>query len=294
MTGPTLDPRLHAYRPGLADERLRGRIEAESFVAGDRGQVTSPTAALRRRPGPREPLETEALLGETVRVFDEADGFAWVQLERDGYVGYLPAKALTDEIVPPTHRITALGTFVYPLEDIKAPPLVQLPMGARVAVTSLGERFAALSQGGYVVTRHIADISRNAKDFVDVAERFIGTPYLWGGRTRLGLDCSGLLQTSLDAAGIAAPRDTDMQQAALGDEILVPADLEDLERGDLVFWPGHVAILTDGVMIVHANAHHMAVATEPLRSAAVRIERAGGGRISAVRRLRSHGAPSAP
>lgn len=285
MSQAKLDPRLFAFRPDLADERLRGRVEAGRFTSGERRQINWPVASVRRRPGQREPLDTEALLGETVTVFDEADGFAWVQLDRDSYVGYVPAPALTANVQQMTHRVTALATFVYPIEDIKAPPVTQLPMGARFAVTAISDRFAALSQGGFVVTRHAATVERSVKDFVDVAERFIGTPYLWGGRTRLGVDCSGLLQASLDAAGIAAPRDSDMQQTALGEELLVPDDLEGLERGDLVFWPGHVAIMADSVMIVHANAHHMAVATEPLRSAATRIEKATGSRISAIRRL---------
>jgi cell wall-associated NlpC family hydrolase len=259
MASTLPDPRVNAYRADLADRRLEGEVSAARFVDGELRQVAQPIAPVRREPGLRAALDTEALLGETVRVFDEAEGFAWVQLERDGYVGYVPSEALRGDIVEATHRVSALATFVYPEPNIKAPPLTQLSLGARIAVGSLEDRFSRLASGGYVVARHLTETGRNARDFVDVAERFIGAPYLWGGRTRQGLDCSGLLQTALDAAGIRAPRDSDMQQATLGSEVLVPDDLEGLERGDLVFWPGHVGIMADSVMLVHANAHHMAV-----------------------------------
>lgn len=285
VTTATLDPRLNASRPDLADERLRGRVSAPRYVAGVPGQIVRALVAVRRRPGAAEPLDTEALYGETVQVFDTANGFAWVQLDRDGYVGYVAADAVAGEMIATTHRVSALATFVYPAADIKAPPLMQLPMGARIAIASMDDRFGRLVSGGYVVLRHIAEEGRTARDFVDIAERFIGTPYLWGGRTRYGLDCSGLVQTALEAAGIAAPRDSDMQQLAIGDDVLIPADLDGLDRGDLVFWPGHVGIMTDGIMLLHANAHHMAVAVEPLTFAADRIAKAGGGRVTVLRRI---------
>lgn len=278
------DPRTNAYRSDLADKRLEGLVSAARFVDGELRQIAQPIVPVRREPGARAALDTEALLGETVRVFDQAEEFCWVQLERDGYVGYVPAEALRSNIVETTHRVSALATFVYPEANIKAPPLTQLPLGARVAVAGLEDRFARLASGGYVVARHLTETGRHAPDFVDVAERFIGTPYLWGGRTRQGLDCSGLLQTALDAAGVRAPRDSDMQQASLGSEVLVPDDLDGLERGDLVFWPGHVGIMADGVMLVHANAHHMAVVAEPLVTAAERSLKSGV-RITTIKRL---------
>ena len=285
VTTATLDPRLNATRSDLADERLRGRVSATRYVAGVAGQIVRGLVALRRRPGHGEPLDTEVIFGETVTVFDTAGGFSWVQLDRDGYVGYVPADVVSREIVAPTHRVSALATFVYPTPDIKAPPLMQLPMGARVAIAAMDDRFGQLSSGGHLVLRHVTEEGRNARDYVDVAERFIGTPYLWGGRTRYGLDCSGLVQTALDAAGISAPRDTDMQQSAIGSDVLIPADLDGLHRGDLVFWSGHVGLMTDSIMLLHANAHHMAVAVEPLTFAAERIAKAGGGRVVAVKRI---------
>ncbi|MBS0243257.1 MAG: C40 family peptidase [Proteobacteria bacterium] len=277
------DKRTAAWREDLAGEELRGIVDVPRYVAGHEARVTTATLALRREPRPSAPLDTEALFGEAIRVLEVAGDWAWVQLIRDGYVGYVLLAGLGTP-TEATHRVQALGTFVYPEPSIKVPPLMCLPLGARVAVSAAQEAFPELLTGGFIIGRHLAPVNGYARDFVDIAERFIGTPYLWGGRTRLGLDCSGLVQTSLEAAGIWAPRDSDMQEAALGASVLVPEDLEGLERGDLVFWKGHVGVMVDGVMLVHANAHHMAVAVEPLRGAADRIRR-DGGRISAIKRL---------
>jgi hypothetical protein len=278
-----LDRRLVAYRDDLASEALRGKVAAPRYVAGVRRQVARAAVVVKGKPLPAAGLDTEALFGEHVIVYDEAKGWAWCQLERDGYVGYVPADALTREVLEPTHRVSALGTFLYSAPDIKSAPIVHLSITARLTVAERVDRFSRLATGGFVVTRHTIEGDRFARDFVDVAERFIGTPYLWGGRTRVGIDCSGLVQVAHEAAGLTCPRDTDMQQAALGSEVLIPRSLEGLVRGDLVFWPGHVGIMVDGVMMVHANAHHMAVVVEPLVEAVARIARAGK-EIAAIRR----------
>jgi cell wall-associated NlpC family hydrolase len=280
----TLDPRRHAYRADLAAETLRGKVAAPRYTAGQVRQVVHSSTPLRGQPDALMSWTSEVLYGEHVTVYDERDGWAWAQLRRDGYVGYLRAGALSAQVQAPTHTVKALGTFLYPTADVKAPPWLPLAMTAALCVVETGPAFARLTDGSFVPTRHIAEPTRHAPDFVAVAERFLGAPYLWGGKTPLGLDCSGLVQVAMQAAGMDCPRDSDMQQAELGGPVAIRDDLEELQRGDLVFWPGHVGIMTDGFSLLHANAHHMAVVIEPLRAAVDRIAR-GGLAVAAVRRL---------
>jgi cell wall-associated NlpC family hydrolase len=277
------DPRRHAYREDLAAETLRGLIKAERYVRGETRQVIAPALPLRREPRFDATLDTEALLGETVTLYEESEGWAWVQLSRDGYVGYMPSEGLTHALVAPTHRVSALRTYVYPQPDGKVPPLALLSLNALVAVTAEEGRFLALAGGGYVFARHALPIGEAATDYVAVAEAFLGTPYLWGGRTSVGLDCSGLVQLAAEAAGVAVPRDADMQAAELGH----PVDWQggaQLRRGDLVFWERHVGIMTSPKELLHANAHHMAVEAELFSEARARIK-AAGYEVMCVRRL---------
>lgn len=278
------DPRLTPARPDLAAKHLEGKVQAERFVEGMEFEVFDPIAPVRRAPSHDAALDTEALKGERVTIYDrDAEGWAWGQLQSDGYVGWLPDSALVQPRSKPTHKITALRTFAFPGPSIKLPPTEGLPLGARVEVVKTDANFAITGQRHYLPLQHVGLLDANESDFVAVAERFVGTPYLWGGKSALGIDCSGLVQVSLAAAGVSAPRDSDMQEAALG-KALPRSEWQDAKRGDLIFWKGHVAIVRDHDTIVHANAHHMATAIETTQGAIDRIK-AAGSEIINIKRL---------
>lgn len=279
------DPRITPARGDIAAKRLEGLVEAERFIAGEARQVIEAQAPLRRTRAPDAPLDTEALRGERVIIYEDDDeGWSWGELVADGYVGYLPQQALAPAGPEPTHRVAALRTFVFPGPSIKLPPLMAPSFGCRVTVARFDLGFAWLAAGGCIPVQHLAQADATEPDFVAVAEKFLGVPYLWGGKTSLGLDCSGLVQVALTAVGIACPRDSDMQERALGRPLDDPSDPQAYQRGDLVFWKGHVAIVRDDRTLVHANAHHMAVAIEPTVAAIRRIAESGG-TVTSVRRL---------
>jgi dipeptidyl peptidase-like protein/NlpC/P60 family protein len=280
---PAFDPRITPARPDLAAFHLKGKVEAARFVAGTEREVRDGAAPMRREPAPDAPLDTEALCGERMTVYeDNGEGWCWGQLHDDGYVGFVPVNALRVPGPRPTHRVAVLRTLVFPGRSIKAPPVDALSLGSRVAVTRIEGDLAVLASGFCVPSRHLAPIGSTEPDFVAVAERFVGAPYLWGGKTGLGLDCSGLVQVALTASGVSCPRDSDMQQA-LG--AAQPADdIAGVRRGDLIFWKGHVAIVRDEKSLLHANAFHMAVAVEPIVEAVRRIAQAGS-TIVAIKRV---------
>jgi hypothetical protein len=286
--GGRLDPRLTPARPDLAAKSLAGVVDAERFVDGRAYEISAALAPVREKPSPESGLQTEALKGERITVYDIGqggkDGWAWGQLAGDGYVGYLPAGALGAPGPPPTHKVTALRTFVFPGPSIKLPPREMLSLGCRLAIARTDDMFAITATGGHVPLVHVAPAETMESDFVAVAERFLRTPYLWGGKSSLGIDCSGLVQVALGACGIACPRDTDMQEKALGSALALPPDPAQLRRGDLVFWKGHVAMVRDEATFVHANGHAMAVTVEPIAPAIERI-RAEIGEVTGVRRL---------
>jgi cell wall-associated NlpC family hydrolase len=281
---PAFDPRLTPARADLAAKELEGKVTAARFVEGRAYEVIEPQTAVRAAPAPDAPLLTEALKGERVTIYDlNAEGWAWGQLAADHYVGWLSANALSPAGPPATHKVRAQRTLAFPGPSIKLPPLEALPLGARVAVARVEDRLAVTCSGAYVPAPHLAPLDFVEPDFVAVAERFLGVPYLWGGKTALGLDCSGLVQVALTAAGRICPRDSDMQEQALGAPI--PHGGEGaLQCSDLVFWKGHVAIVRDGATLIHANAFHMAVAIEPIAEAIARIREAGS-EITSVRRI---------
>lgn len=274
------DLRLTLARPALAAAGLEGVAPAARYAPTQPRTCRVAAAAIRTAPSPGAEQADQLLLGEIFDVLEAADGFAWGQARRDGYVGYVALDAL-GEPTAPTHRVAALRTYAFERPSIKAPALGPFSLNALVSAVEVEGRFVRDAGGAWFVDRHLAPVGLDfALDPAAVAEQHLGTPYLWGGRESLGLDCSGLVMQALLACGRACPRDTDQQEAAFAQD----ADADALRRGDLVFWKGHVAMMLDADHIIHANAHHMAVATEPLNTAIARIEAAGSGEPTSYRR----------
>ncbi len=277
-----LDPRINAFRADLAAAALKGAVDAQRFVEGKAATVLRGTVSLRKHPQMDAGMETQLLYGERFTVYDEKDGWAWGQAELDHYVGYVDAEALLASSLDSTHRVAVLATPVLPAPDIKRAALDLLPMNAKVRVVGEENRFAKIENGGFVYAAHLVPHSDRCKDWVGVAQGFLGVPYLWGGKTNAGCDCSGLFQTALEMAGIAAPRDTDMMEQALGRTLDVSDGLDGLLRGDLVFWKGHMGVMLDATRLLHANVFHMQVAIELLREAVERIAQSEG----AIRKIK--------
>ncbi|PPD43301.1 MAG: peptidase P60 [Methylocystis sp.] len=278
----TFDRRLIPARPDLAAAHLKGRVNAERFVEGAVMEVKEGVIDMRREPRPDCAIDTQVLYGERVTVYDELEGWAWAQLARDGYVGWIAANALWSQLSSPTHRVCVPRTFVYPAASIKQPPLLALPLSAEVEIVEERDNFFVTRDMGFIWKPHLAALEKPAEDFVAVAETLYGAPYLWGGKSVIGVDCSGLVQVSLAATGFQAPRDSDMQEAQLGAPVKIGAPLQ---RGDLIFWKGHVGVMRDPATLLHANGTHMLVSSEALDLVRDRNIRAGAGDVTSIRRL---------
>jgi cell wall-associated NlpC family hydrolase len=285
-----LDRRLTFARPDLADRALQGQVEAAAYADPWSLRVRAPVTGLKAAPRFDLSTETEAVCGEVADVLDiDGEGWAFVRLKRDGYVGYVPTEALGPVDPEPTHVVSAIRTLAYSGPDIKTPVAAQLVQNACVTVVATFEKrnltYAELADGSFAVLRHLAPLDAPpATDFVAVAAEYVGVPYLWGGRTSLGTDCSGLVQSALARTGVMVLRDTDMQEKTVGSVLDWDGAIDALKRGDLVFWKGHVAIVAGPNRVLHANGFHMATVIEPLDACIARIA-AGGIPVRTVRRL---------
>lgn len=279
------DPRVTPFRPDLAAASLKDQVAAARYADPVRKTCRISAAPIVKAPSGDAAMDDQLLFGESFDVYEERGGWAWGQSAADDYVGYVRADALHDAAgAVPDRQVSALRTYAFCEPDIKSRPNLLLSLNAKVAVEAEQGRFVRDVRAGWIIAAHTAPLDHFKDDYAAVAEGFLGAPYLWGGKESLGLDCSGLVQMSLQAAGRSAPRDTDMQEAALGDDVQTDAALSGLRRGDLAFWAGHVGIMLDETRLIHANAHHMMTAIEPLGEAVKRIAESGTP-LSRIKRL---------
>lgn len=275
------DPRLIPARPDLAALHLRDQVEAEEYASGREMRVTVPAAPMTAARDADGEMTTQLLFGEDFTAYEIDGGWAWGQAALDNYVGYVPEACLSPAGPAPTHRVVAAQALVYPEPALKSRPMGALPFGSRVGAGEVIDGFAALDVGGWTPASAVAPVGDKHPLWVATAERFLGAPYLWGGRSPAGFDCSGLIQIALQAAGVACPRDSDMQFDALGRSVSGAS----LRRGDIVFWRGHVGVMLSPKIILHANAHHMEVAKEAFETAASRIADKEFGDVIGVKRI---------
>ena len=276
-----LDRRVTPARSDVAAAHLKGKVDADAFVEGRDAQVGRGVAGLHSAPVDDAGLQTQLLFGERLTIYEEKNRWVWGQAALDSYVGYARADCFVTPD-PATHRVTSLATPLLLAPDVKKGARDMLPMNAKLAVAEPDGRFVRLTNGDYVFARHLAPLDAFAPDWVAVAERFVGVPYLWGGKTAAGIDCSGLVQTALEAGGIVSPRDTDMMESALGVSIALDSALR---RGDLIFWKGHVGLMLDSERLLHANGFSMQVSIETLDQVRDRTLELEGLPIRTIRRL---------
>lgn len=273
-----MDTRVTAFNGRVAASALRGQVDAEHFTDGTPGQITAAVTDLTGMPeGPRL---RQVLLGDSVTIYEDRGGYCYIQSAKDGYCGYV-ARADIGEPDVPTHRVSARATHAYSAPDIKSPERMMISLGGRITTRSETETFVE-TEFGFVPKAHLSGIDELDSDPPEVARRFLGTPYLWGGNSSSGIDCSGLVQAAFLACGHACPGDSDMQCADLGTALPIGSAVL---RGDLLFWTGHVALALSPDMLIHATAHPMAVVTEGTQDAITRIAQSDDGPLIAHKRL---------
>lgn len=276
---PKLDPldrRLNVISERVSETQMKGKVDALKFIDGESAQIKVAFTELRAASDFSSSIDTQLIFGETVKVFDTQGEFSLVKADRDGYVGWLETKTLEYDVKSPTHLVSVPRTFFYPKADMKLPHKGMRSLGSALKIVGYdqvrGTDYAMLESGEAVIASHIMPIDQHFVDYVSVAESLLLTPYLWAGTSAFGIDCSGLVKLSMFMCGQHVLRDSDMQAATIGEEISAGKNLEELARGDLVFWRGHVAIVNGDNSIIHANGHTMSVAVEPMDQAIERIE----------------------
>ncbi|WP_310618712.1 C40 family peptidase [Flexibacterium corallicola] len=284
-----LNPHLHPVRPDLAAWSYKGQYKAKSYVRGSLKTLRTDIQPLMSAPSGEAGRKTEVLYGESMMVFEvRDDGWAWVQCQTDSYVGWLPASSL-GEVIDPTHKVAVQRTFRYPEANLKTGPVGMISLGSQVKVTGIEINgtlsYGRLSDGSFVVVDHLQLLNTFVKDWVSIAEKLVGIPYLWGGRSTLGLDCSALVQMCAQCGGHALLRDAYMQEGTAGIALDLTQGLPELKRGDLIFWKGHVGILSDPKTLLHANGYTMSVAYETFDKAVERIRTSEFGEVTSIRRL---------
>ncbi len=273
----TTDRRLTPATDRIALESLRGTLERPAYTPGRAARLGVAVADLCREIGGAR--DRQVNFGADLTVIEDRDGWSFVQAAMDGYCGWLENTQLQDMTAPLpaiTHRVSTPATHIYPGPDLKLREIGALSLGARVSVTATEGRFSQLATGGWVPSMHLS--TSRASDPGTIAESLLGTPYLWGGNSRWGIDCSGMAQASWVACGVACPGDSDLQRKAFA-EVTGP-----LQRGDLLFWPGHVALALDETRMIHATASVMAVTIEAIEAAIARIDASGDGPYLGARR----------
>ena len=273
------DRRTTPANARVAHVSLRGVVEAPAYVTGDWVRVTGAVVDLMTAPrgGKRD---RQVIYGERVLVLERRNRMAFAQTELSGFCGYIPEKFLGPDLLP-THWVSAPATHLYPAPSLTSPASMGLTLGSRLTITHNHPRFLETADGLFVPRKHLRTIGDWSLDAAGVAEQLLGTPYFWGGNSRSGIDCSGLVQMALNACGLFCPGDADLQMATLGHDV---ASLP-YQRGDLFFWKGHVAIAVGHDWLIHANGFYAAVTFEPIQDCIARIDAQGEGPLLAVRRL---------